>query len=203
MANRFLKVITIIVAITVLGDLTGRTAAAEDSLLSVEEVNQLLTGNTEIWTEGAGYYGHGGKLLVLWKGKSSKGTWKVINRNSRGILCYKVSGKDQYCHQSYKRSGDEIILQWKLKDSRTVEYLKGNQIDSLKSGMSVLQIARRQEEEEAARRRAQKEAEEEAARQLAKQKAEEELEGATESYRNYMIPRFGMSYLTTHLREVL
>ena len=41
------------------------------------------------------------------------------------------------------------------------------------------------------------------AAEYAQQKAEEELQGATESYRTYMIPRFGMSYLTTHLREVL
>ena len=89
-ANKIWKITTIVAVVTLFGDLPSKTAYAGSSLLSVEEVKTLLTGNTEMWTKGAGYYLPGGKLRFLWKGQYGNGRWRVINRNSRGMLCYKV-----------------------------------------------------------------------------------------------------------------
>ena len=119
-ANKIWKITTIVAVVTVFGDLPSKTAYAGSSFLSAEELKTLLTGKTEMWTKGAGYYEPGGKLLVLWDGKSDKGTWWVIKGTfgSAGMLCYKVPSwwqgrKD--CNQHYRKSGDKIIIQSRNK----------------------------------------------------------------------------------------
>ena len=114
-ANKIWKITTIVAVVMVFGDLPSKTAYAGSSFLSVEEVKTLLTGKTVIWTKGAGYHVPGGKLRVLWKGQYMHGTWKVINRNSRGMLCQRVGNERQSCDQSYKKSGDKIIIQSRNK----------------------------------------------------------------------------------------
>ncbi len=39
------------------------------------EVKELVTGKTEIWTKGAGYYGPDGTLNVRWKGEDHIRAW--------------------------------------------------------------------------------------------------------------------------------
>ena len=118
-ANKIWKITTIVAVVTVFGGLPSKTAYAGSSFLSVEEVKTLLTGKTEMWTKGAGYYSPGGKLFVLWKGKSDRGTWWVIKGTfgSAGMLCYKVPifGRAKDCNQHYRKSGDKITIQSRNK----------------------------------------------------------------------------------------
>ncbi len=182
-SDKIWKITTIVAVVTLFGDLLSKTAYAGSSFLSAEELRTLLTGNTEIWTKGGAYYAPDGKLRVLWKYEYSDGRWKVINRNSRGMLCKQIGMQPRTCDHSYKKSGDKITIHLRSK-SWPFYYLNGNQLAQLKSGVSYSQLKQREDavrllaqkktEEEAARQLAKKKAEEEHARQLAKKKAEEE-----------------------------
>lgn len=110
---------------------TGSGAGQEDAglvNLSRADVMAHISGNTETWTKGGGYYAPDGQLHVLWEGKQSVGTWEV---NDDGNVCYVVDfwGPDKECH-SYVEKGGVVKLQYK-DQARVAMVQPGNQLDAL------------------------------------------------------------------------
>ena len=84
--------------------------------LSQAEVMAHISGNTEVWTKGGGYYAPNGELNVLWKGQESAGTWSV---SDDGEVCYVVEiwGTDKECHRYVNEGGDtKTALRRQIQD---------------------------------------------------------------------------------------
>ena len=96
--------------------------------LARADVLAHISGNTETWTKGGGYYAPDGELHVLWEGEQSVGTWEV---SDDGEVCYVVDvwGPDKECH-SYVEEGGVIKLLYE-DQSRVAEVRQGNQLDAL------------------------------------------------------------------------
>jgi len=98
----------------------------KDEFLSSEEVNVYVSGNTEEWTKGAGYYSEDGNLVGIWEGKDINGSWVV---KDSGEMCLTVAAwGSQDCHR-YKNKNGEVMLIYKGKSSLK-EMKPGNQLDT-------------------------------------------------------------------------
>lgn len=98
------------------------------SFLSKSEVVAHVSGNTEKWSKGAGYYGEDGKIQGIWDGSDINGTWAI---NEDGRLCLAVTqfgGED--CHQ-YEIKDSKVQLVYEGK-STFREVKSGNQLDSFR-----------------------------------------------------------------------
>lgn len=96
--------------------------------LNRSEVMAHVSGNTETWTKGGGYYAPGGKLNVLWKGEESVGIWEV---SDDGKVCYVVDtwGPDKECHRYIREAGQtKLLFEGK---ARVAKILPGNQLTSM------------------------------------------------------------------------
>ena len=123
-----------LISIALIGGLAACTSADEKSgesqavALNQDEVLAHISGNTEVWRKGGGYYSSDGSLLVKWEGKDGSGNWEV---SESGEVCYTVDvfGGSRDCH-TYVNDGDTIMLVYQ-GDSRVAKILEGNQLDSL------------------------------------------------------------------------
>ena len=92
------------------------------------EVKELVTGKTEIWTKGAGYYGPDGTLNVRWKGEDLTGTWSTTKN---GETCHNVAAWGSIPCTEYFHDGDKLTRVFRAI-SRTVSidenYLDGNRV---------------------------------------------------------------------------
>ena len=96
---------------------------ASASYLTSEEILSHVTGNTEEWSKGAGYYAGDGNLLGKWEERNIKGTWTVKDSE----MCIKIdSWQGEDCHQ-YKRDNGKILLVYEGNSSeRAIK--TGNQL---------------------------------------------------------------------------
>jgi len=106
--------------------LCGSLAIAGDKYLNKEEVLSHVSNKTEEWTEGAGFYGLGGKLQAVWEGKELQGTWRV---KDNGEMCITIAAwGDEDCHK-YRLKKDAVQLVYNGKGTiRKVD--DGNILDS-------------------------------------------------------------------------
>ena len=123
-----------LVAIAVVVGLAGcktteqKMIEAGMSPLTQAEATAHISGNTEVWTKGGGYYAPGGVLKVKWEGQDGSGTWEV---RENGKVCYSVNiwGSGVDCH-SYVNDNGTVKLVYK-GNSRAAEIRSGDQLDSL------------------------------------------------------------------------
>jgi len=54
-----------------------------------------ISGNTETWIEGTGYYNPDGEMEMVWRKVRTKGTWEVADD---GNVCIKVENWKPMCH---------------------------------------------------------------------------------------------------------
>ena len=55
-----------------------------------------ISGNTETWREGTGYYNPNGEMEAIWRKVRSKGTWQVYDN---GTVCIQLGNwKKPSCH---------------------------------------------------------------------------------------------------------
>ena len=64
--------------------------------LNGEQARTHISGNTETWREGTGYYNPNGEIEVIWRKVKSTGTWQV---STDGMVCIQIkSWKNPGCH---------------------------------------------------------------------------------------------------------
>jgi hypothetical protein len=92
------------------------------------EVKELVTGKTEIWFHGAGYYSPDGTIHARWKGTDYTGKWSATKD---GEICYNIALWGQIPCSAYFHDGDKLSRVWK-STLRTVSidenYRDGNQV---------------------------------------------------------------------------
>lgn len=63
--------------------------------LNEAQTRAHITGNTEKWIEGTGYYNPDGEMEMVWRKAKTKGTWEV---SDDGNVCIKVEDWKPMCH---------------------------------------------------------------------------------------------------------
>jgi len=82
--------------------------------LNGEQARARISGNTETWREGTGYYNPNGEMEVIWHKVRSRGTWQV---SEDGMVCIQIrSWSKPGCH-FYVNKNDAIYLITDGKDT--------------------------------------------------------------------------------------
>ena len=63
--------------------------------LNEAQTRAHITGNTEKWIEGTGYYNPDGRMEMVWRKVKTDGTWEV---SDAGEVCIEVEGWTPMCH---------------------------------------------------------------------------------------------------------
>ena len=113
-------------AIGLLASLMG-PALADMVKLTQSEVMAHISGKTETWTKGGGYYAEDGSMQVVWKGEESKGSWQA---KDDGQVCMVVEawGASEECHEYVNDDG--VVKLLFEGNARVAEIKDGNQISS-------------------------------------------------------------------------
>ena len=93
--------------------------------LSAEQTIAHISGNTEKWTKGGGYYHPNGLLDIIWDGTKASGTYTV---DSNGNVCTKLD--KTYCH-FYMNDEGAIIMISEGKNLGARELMVGNHVSEL------------------------------------------------------------------------
>jgi hypothetical protein len=119
-----------VLALSACATLEQKMTEAGATRLDGSQVESHLTGMTERWTKGGGFYNLDGQMEVVWKGTRQSGTWDV---SDDGKVCYKMPAWEKECHHYLDNSG-QITLIYK-KDGKThadvKEMFTGNQLSTL------------------------------------------------------------------------
>lgn len=107
-------------------DSSQDSTKANSDYLNKDQVITHVSGNTEKWTKGAGYYVANGNLIGIWDGENVEGTWSV--RDSGEICLTVLSWGEEDCHR-YKNENGDVMLSYKGKSSQR-EIKQGNQLDA-------------------------------------------------------------------------
>lgn len=102
---------------------------AEEKMLDAEQVATHITGNTEKWSSGWGYYNPDGRLEVVWNGLKDVGSWEV---NNEGWVCIvlEIFGSQEECHY-YVKSGRSIIMIFNQSNVGIRQVKKGKHLPDL------------------------------------------------------------------------
>ncbi len=92
------------------------------------EVRALISGKTEIWSNGAAYYSPDGALVATWKGQDYTGTWSTTEA---GEACQHVPTWRLVPCTAYFHDGDMLTWMYK-KQLNTISieetYMDGNHV---------------------------------------------------------------------------
>jgi len=76
--------------------------------LDGEQARAHISGNTEKWREGTGYYNPNGEMEAIWHKVRSKGTWQV---SDDGAVCIQIrSWKKPSCHFYVNNNGAITLI---------------------------------------------------------------------------------------------
>ena len=94
--------------------------------LNHDEVNAYVSGSTETWSKGAGYYASDGQLQVVWDGELLSGAWQV---RDTGEVCFTVAawGNEEDCHRYQRQNG--IVKLFYEDKARQRDIVEGNQLE--------------------------------------------------------------------------
>ena len=97
--------------------------------LNTEQVMAHISGNTEQWSSGWGYYNPDGRLEVVWNGLKDVGSWEVDND---GQVCFvlEIFGPQKECHY-YVKSGNSIRMIYDDSDVGSRLIKKGHHLPDL------------------------------------------------------------------------
>jgi hypothetical protein len=98
------------------------------SRLTKAEALAHVSGNTEVWSKGGGYYSPDANLFVKWEGQDGAGIWEVTDD---GDVCYTVDiwGNAEECHHYVNDNGVIKLVYNNSINFR--EILPGNQLNTL------------------------------------------------------------------------
>ena len=94
--------------------------------LNGDQVRDHITGMTERWARGGGYYDADGSIEVVWKGKKRSGTYEV---SDDGEVCYQVADWKKYCHHYLDDNGRITLVYRDNPDLK--EMMPGNKLSEL------------------------------------------------------------------------
>ena len=96
-------------ACTTAGGLSDEDALTQDgaSRLNAAQVKAHVTGKTEEWIHGGGYYLADGELKAKWRKAYLKGSWEV---STEGDLCYQLPKWEKRCNVYMEKDGDVYLL---------------------------------------------------------------------------------------------
>ena len=96
-------------ACTTVGGLSDEDALAQDGAVRLNgtQVKTHVTGKTEEWVHGGGYYLADGELKAKWRKAYLKGSWEV---SAEGDLCYQLPKWEKRCHIYMEKDGDIFML---------------------------------------------------------------------------------------------
>lgn len=91
----------------------SEAAAVSASALDSEAVLAHVSGKTETWSKGGGYYAPDGSLSAVWDGEASGGSWRITED---GMICVKLEiwAPSEDCH-AYNQQGEQVMLVYKGK----------------------------------------------------------------------------------------
>jgi hypothetical protein len=75
--------------------------------LNGEQARAHISGNTEKWREGTGYYNPNGEMDVIWHKVKSKGTWQV---SADGTVCLQIRDWKPGCHFYVNNNGAITLI---------------------------------------------------------------------------------------------
>lgn len=70
--------------------------------LNGEQARAYISGNTEKWVEGTGYYNPNGEMEMIWRKAKVKGIWEV---SDDGEVCLNVKDWKPICHYYVNNNG--------------------------------------------------------------------------------------------------
>jgi hypothetical protein len=70
--------------------------------LNGEQARAHISGNTEKWVEGTGYYNPNGEMEMIWRKAKVKGVWEV---SDDGEVCLNVKNWKPLCHYYVNNNG--------------------------------------------------------------------------------------------------
>ena len=106
----------------------GEKLSLEDATrLSGAQVKAHVSGRTEVWFKGGGYYSPDGKLQVKWRKGWQTGSWKV---SDDGELCYEIPNLGKECH-SYMDNAGAITMVKGANNLGVKKMLEGNKLRGL------------------------------------------------------------------------
>ena len=77
------------------------------SRLNGTQATAHISGNTEKWSKGAGYYNPNGTLELVWEGADLSGPYTVAED---GNVCYKVASWGKLCHFYMNDNGTVVSV---------------------------------------------------------------------------------------------
>ena len=134
MKNLFKLVITCAFVSTLVGCAsTGAKLEEQGAVpLTQDELNTLLSGRTEMWTKGAGFYANDGTVDSLWDGTRSSGTWEITDAAGQVCLFVEDWGPQGECSTYYYKDQELIsVYKGKSKTRPADSYVAGNVLDTL------------------------------------------------------------------------
>jgi hypothetical protein len=87
-----------------------------------------ISGNTEKWSKGGGYYNPNGTLEVIWKGAELSGPYTVADD---GNVCYEVADWGKECHFYMNENGAAIMIYKGKRKADANEMMAGNKLSQL------------------------------------------------------------------------
>jgi uncharacterized protein YaiI (UPF0178 family) len=143
------RITAVIAFVAVLSQFASETVFAA-RILDQEEVQDLITDKTEVWSKGGIYFSPDGLFLIRWEARNTTGKWWVENRNDRGVVCwhpkettgFTAPSKKKVCNQRYvDAGGGKVYGEWKGKrNKRPYKFLEGNQMVSLGTPSKVKKL---------------------------------------------------------------
>ena len=87
-----------------------------------------ISGNTEKWSKGGGYYNPNGTLEVVWSGSQISGPYTVADD---GNVCYEVADWGKQCHFYMNENGAAIMIYKGKRNADALEMMAGNKLSEL------------------------------------------------------------------------
>ncbi|MCZ0951731.1 MAG: DUF995 domain-containing protein [bacterium] len=119
-----------LVLVATIGALLAACAAAIPDTarpFTAAELHSYLSGYTEVWSEGAGYYAEDGTFVAVWEGEPAEGTWTT---SDEGKLCWHSEAWGETPCSTYLFDGDSIIIIYEGETSPENERYEGNVVDN-------------------------------------------------------------------------
>ncbi len=123
-----------IMAVAVLANSLFACASPREALLEegatpymLDELVTLVSGKTEPWSKGAGYYEADGTLYARWEGEDYEGTWYAT---AEGTICHLVADWGTKPCTEYFHKGDNVITLYKGRTATNSMdgYVNGNKL---------------------------------------------------------------------------
>ena len=92
--------------------------------LNGDQARAHISGNTEKWQNGTGYYNPNGEMEVVWRKVYSKGTWQV---SADGRVCLEIRDWKPSCHYYVNNNGAITLIEG-VRNRGVVEIVEGKKL---------------------------------------------------------------------------